>query len=69
MENSKKGRFLAENLTNLTVTVNIPAVKKGMKASLATGGKVTELTESVGWGGGGVSYVLDLDIADALILR
>jgi hypothetical protein len=51
------------------VTVNIPAVKKGMKASLATGGKVTELPESVGWGGGGVSYVLDLDIADALILR
>ena len=58
-----------ENLTNLTITVNIPSVKKGMKASLATGGKVTELPESAGWGGGGVSFLLDLDIADALILR
>ena len=32
-------------------------MKKGMKASLATGGKVTELPESVGWGGGGVGLV------------
>ena len=42
---------------------------QGMKVSLATGGKVTELAESAGWGGDGVSYQLDLDIADALILR
>ena len=44
-------------------------VMQGMKVSLATGGKVTELAESAGWGGDGVSYQLDLDIADALILR
>jgi hypothetical protein len=33
-----------ELLSNLTVTVNHPSVKKGMKVTLATGGKVTELT-------------------------
>ena len=55
-----------EQLTNLTVTVNIAAVKKGMKATLASGGKVTEVAGS---GGAGISFVLDLDIADALILR
>lgn len=58
-----------ENLTNLTVTINVPAVKPGMKASLATGGKVTELHQSSGSATGGVSYQLDLGIADALILR
>lgn len=56
-----------DNLTNLTVTVNIPAVKPGMKATLATGGKVTQLPG--GSPKGGVSYQLDLGIADALILR
>ena len=55
-----------ESLPNLTVTVNISAVKPGMKATLATGGKVTELPLS---GNGGVSFLLDLGIADALILR
>ena len=57
-----------ESLPNLTVTVNISAVHPGMKATLATGGKVTELPSS-GSGGGGVSFSLDLGIADALILR
>jgi hypothetical protein len=55
-----------EHLPNLTVTVKHPTVKKGMKATLATGGKVTELPGS---DGGGVSFLLDLGIADALILR
>ena len=58
-----------EHLPNLTVTVNHPAVKKGMKVTLATGGKVTELTSQDGSGGGGVTFLLDLGIADALILR
>ena len=56
-----------ENLPNLTVTVNHAAVKPGMKATLATGGKVTELPSS--GASGGVSFLLDLGIADALILR
>ena len=56
-----------ESLPNLTVTVNHPAVKPGMKATLATGGRVTELQTN--GGGGGVSFVIDLGIADALILR
>jgi hypothetical protein len=55
-----------EHLSNLTVTVNHTSVTKGMKATLATGGKVTELT---GTDGGGISFMLDLNIADALILR
>ena len=54
-----------ENLKNITVTVNITAVKAGMKATLATGGKVTEVAGT----GPAISFVLDLDIADALILR
>lgn len=56
-----------EQLANLTVTVNHPAVKPGMKATLATGGKVTELKST--YSGGGVTFALDLGIADALILR
>ena len=58
-----------DNLTNLTVTVNIPEVKPGMKATMATGGKVTELPASGSGAAAGVSFSLDLGIADALILR
>ena len=56
-----------QNLTNLTVTVNAAGVKKGMKATLATGGKVSEVPDTGATSG--VSYRLDLGIADALILR
>lgn len=59
-----------ESLPNITVTLNISAVKPRMKATLATGGKVKELPSSGGVvGGASVSFVLDLGIADALILR
>ena len=57
--------WAGKELNNLTVTVNIAAVKKGMKAMLATGAKVTELSNT----GSGVSFQLDIDVADALILR
>ena len=56
-----------ENLTKLTVTVQHALVKPGMKAMLATGGAVAEVPTARA--GPGVSYMLDLDVADALILR
>ena len=44
-------------------------VAPALPPAAAAGGKATELPESAGWGGGGVSFLLDLDIADALTLR
>jgi hypothetical protein len=77
---SKKGvaiplvNWAGQALKNLTVTINIDAVKKGMKATLATGAQVTEVPSASDGGGNdgedaGVTFRLDLDVADALILR
>ena len=52
-------------ISRAQVTVNISAVTHGMKATLATGGDVTEVPGT----GPEVSFLLDLGIADALILR
>ena len=58
-----------DNITNLTVTLNITGVvKQGMKVSLASGGAVEQLPSS-GTGGAEMSFVLNLSVADALILR
>jgi len=55
-------------LTDLNVTVQHPTVKHGMKASLASGGAVAEVT---GGPPGTVTFTLvgNFTVADALVLR
>ena len=58
------------NITALNVTISVPAVRPGMKATLASGGKVVECSfAKLAPSGVAVTFTLDLDVADALILR